>query len=229
MLVTLYIEYMLRQPKVAGLSAVGFAVMIVLSNVVLVPAGLPLTGADAGEVTEFFATESGAVGLASAFGPLVWVLATVFGAGAVVALRGEVWALVGFAGLVLQNTTFTGVTAIRLALTQDSTAGLWALHDALFTLNGTFLALAMTGLSIGGLHGGLIRPWHARLGFTGAALQFTSATLAPLVIEHGGALGLIGLVGWLMWVGWLVAYGVALLRPALSSPSLGAGSATALG
>jgi hypothetical protein len=63
------------------------------------------------------------------------------------------------------------------------------------------------------------------VGFAGAALQFTSATLAPLVIEHGGALGLIGLVGWLMWVGWLVVYGVRLASP---SPSLSAGSATAL-
>jgi hypothetical protein len=216
---------MLRQPKVAGLSAVGFAVMIVLSNLVLVPAGPPLPGADPGEATAFFATESGVVGLTSAFVPLAWVLAAIFGAGAVTALRGDAWALAGFAGVILQNTTFTGIIATRLALTQDSSTGLWALNEALFTLNGTFLALAMTGLSLGGLHGGLIRRWHAGLGFAGAALQFTSATLAPLVIEHGGALGLIGLVGWLMWVVWLVVYGVRLASP---SPSPGAGSATAL-
>jgi hypothetical protein len=216
---------MLRQTKVAGLSAVGFATMIVLGNLLLVPAGPPLPGADAGAATEFFATESGIVGLTSALTPLTWVLAVVFGAGAVVALRGDAWALAGFAGLILQNTTFTGIIATRLALTQDGATGLWALNEALFTLNGTFLALAMTGLSAGGLRNGLIRRWHAGLGFTAAALQFTSATLAPLVIEHGGPLGLIGLVGWLLWVGWLVVYGVTLVRyePSSSSSSSGEG------
>ena len=216
---------MLRQTKVAGLSAVGFATMIVLANLLLFPAGPPLPGADAGTATEFFTSEAGIVGLTSALTPLAWVLAIVFGAGAVTALRGDAWALAGFAGLILQNTTFAGIIATRLALTEDDTAGaagLWALNEALFTLNGTFLALAMTGLSISGLLGGLIRRWHAGLGFAGAALQFTSATLAPLVIEHGGVLGLVGLVGWLLWVGWLVVYGVALVRHEPSAVSAGA-------
>lgn len=203
---------MQRQTKVAGLSAVGFATMIVLANLLLFPAGPPLPGADAGTAAEFFTTEAGIVGLTSALTPLAWVLAMVFGAGAVTALRGDAWALAGFAGLILQNTTFTGIIATRLALTQDSATGLWALNEALFTLNGTFLALTMTGLSISGLLDGLIRRWHAGLGFAGAALQFTSATLTPLVIEHGGVLGLVGLAGWLLWVGWLVAYGVTLVR-----------------
>jgi hypothetical protein len=214
MLSNLYIEYMVSQTKVAGLSAVGFATMIVLANLLL-PAGPPRPGADAGEATEFFTSEAGIVGLTSALTPLAWVLVVVFGAGAVTALRGDTWALAGFAGLVLQVTTFTGIIATRLALTEADTAsaaGLWALNEALFTLNGTFLALAMTGLSISGLLGGLIRRWHAGLGFAGAALQFTSATLTPLVMVHGGVLGLIGLAGWLLWVGWLVAYGITLVR-----------------
>ena len=203
---------MLRQTKAAGLSAIGFATMIVLANLLLFPAGPPLPGDDAGTATEFFTSEAGIVGLTSALTPLAWVFATVFGAGAAATLRGDGWALAGFAGLILQVITFVGVIATRLALTQDSSAALWALNEALFTLNGTFLALAMTGLSISGLTAGLIRRWHARLGFAGAALQFTSATLTPLVMEHGGALGLIGLVGWLLWVAWLVAYGIALVR-----------------
>jgi hypothetical protein len=214
MLVTLYIEYMLRQTKAAGLSAIGFATMIVLANLLLVPSGPPLPGADAGTAAEFFNSEAGIVGLTSALTPLAWVFVTVFGAGAVATLRGDAWALAGFAGLILLVATFVGVIATRLALTENGTAsaaGLWALNEALFTLNGTFLALAMTGLSISGLTAGLIRRWHASLGFAGAALQFTSATLTPLVMEHG-ALGLIGLAGWLLWVGWLVVYGITLIR-----------------
>ncbi|NKY97830.1 hypothetical protein HGB44_09165 [Nocardiopsis dassonvillei subsp. albirubida] len=155
-----------------------------------------------------------------------------FGAGAVAATwrsereRGEAWALVGFAGLVLQNTTFAGIVALRLALASMPldepavTAAVWAVHEGFFTLNGTFLALALLGLSVAGRRGGLIRPWHAALGLVSAALMLASSVLAPLVIEHGNPLGLIGLVGWLLWVVWVCAYGVVLVRlPSLRAPA----------
>ncbi len=217
--------------RISGAAALCFALLIVAGNVILVPAGLPRTGAGIGEVDGFFRAHGGLVGLGSALTPAAWVLATLFGAGAVRALwrsernRGEAWALLGFAGLVLQNAVFTGVVAIRLALASTAADGigadtsLWALHDALFTLNGTFLAIALLGLSVGGLRGGLIRPWHGRWGLVAAALLFGSAVLAPLVIDHAGPLGLLGLAGWLMWVVWLVVYGVALMRRAPQSPT----------
>lgn len=155
------------------------------------------------------------------------MLATLFGAAAVTALRrteqdlGEGWSLVGFAGLALQNTTFAGVIALRLGFATDPTSAgvLWALHDALFTLNGTFLALALVGLSVGGRRAGLVARWHAALGLLAAALLFASATLAPLVVEGAGPLGLLGLLGWLLWVAWVVAYSVALLRTAPAKTS----------
>ena len=207
-------------PRTCGLAGLGFAAMIVLANALLAPAGLPVTGAEANEVTTFFAAKADVVGIASALTPAAWVLATLFGAGAVSVLwrserdRGEAWCLLGFAGLALQNATFAGVTAIRLTLAHDNTAttALWALHDALFTLNGTFLALALLGLSISGRRAGLIRPWHGRVGLLSAALLFSSATLTPLVIDHAGPLGLLGLVGWLLWVVWIVRYGITLIR-----------------
>ncbi|OLF16033.1 hypothetical protein [Actinophytocola xanthii] len=217
----------------SGGAAIGFASMIVLVNLVLAPAGLPAPGADPDEAAAFFAANRGLAGTAAALTPAVWVLATVFGAGAVSVLwaaergRGEAWALAGFAGLVLQNATFTGVVATRLALAEDGGAApLWVLHDALLTLNGTFLALAMTGLSLAGRRAGLLPAWHARLGFVAAGLQFTSATLAPLVIAGEGPLGMVGLAGWLLWVVWLVGYGLALLRARAGlSPSPLAGPA----
>lgn len=212
--------------RISGVAAIGFAVLIVLGNAFLVPVGMPLTGAETNEVIAFFTTGTGAVGIASALTPLTWVLATLFGAGAVSALwrsdrdRGEAWCLVGFAGLILQNGTFAGVVAVRLALASTAahdsavTAGIWALHDALFTLNGTFLVLALIGLSVSGLRAGLVRRWHGGLGLLSAVLLFGSATLVPLVIDHAGPLGLLGLVGWLMWVAWVVVYGITLARPA---------------
>ncbi|MGP3976249.1 2-oxoglutarate/malate transporter [Streptomyces sp. 8N114] len=220
--------------RLSGIAAFGFAFLIVMSNVIVAPAGLPRTGADIGEVTAFFSAEGDLVGLGSALTPAAWALATLFGAGAVAALRrsererGEAWSLLGFAGILLQNAAFAAVIAIRLAIasrTSDdagATSGLWALHDALFTLNGTFLALALVGLSVGGRRAGLIRPWLGTLGLLSATLLFTSATLAPLVIDRTGPLGLLGLGGWLLWVVWLGAYGTTLIRlkPTPHSPQI---------
>lgn len=211
--------------RVSGLAALGFAFLIVAGNVVLVPAGLPRTGAGTREVEGFFRAHGDLVGVGSTVTPVAWVLATLFGAGAVRVLwpserdRGEAWALLGFAGLVLQNAVFAGIVAIRLALASTAAAGagaaggLWALHDALFTLNGTFLAVALVGLSVAGLRAGLIRPWHGGWGLVSATLLSCSAVLTPLVMDHVGPLGLLGLVGWLMWVVWIVVYGVVLMRP----------------
>lgn len=210
--------------RLAGAAGIGFASLIVLGNVLLVPVGLPLAGAPTSEATAFFSANDGLRALAAGLGPLTWTLATVFAAGALGVIwrsereRGEAWSLVGFAGMLLQNGTFTAVIATRLALGQtagddsSATTALWSLHDGFFALNGTFLALALTGLSIGGLRAGLIHRWHARAGLLAAALQFTSATLGSLVIAEEGPLGLIGLAGWLIWVAWLVWYGVTLLR-----------------
>jgi hypothetical protein len=217
--------------RVSGLAALGFALLIVAGNAVLVPAGLPRTGAGIEEVDGFFRAHHDLVGIGSALTPAAWVLATVFGAGAVRVLwhaEGEhdsAWALVGFAGLLLQNAAFAGVIALRLALASTAAdgggadAGLWALHDALFTLNGTFLALALVGLSLGGLRTGLVRPWHGRWGLVSAALMFGSAVLTPWVVDRLGPLGLLGLAGWLMWVVWIVAYGIVLLRTGPGRPT----------
>lgn len=217
--------------QISGVAALGFAFLIVLGNVFLVPAGLPHTGAETGEVVAFFTTSKDIVGIASMLTPLAWVLATLFGAGAVSVLwqpdrdRGEAWSLVGFGGLILQNGAFTAVIAIRLAFASTTahdstvTAELWVLHDALFTLNGTFLALALIGFSISGLRAGIIRQWHGGLGLLSAALLFSSATLTPLIIDHAGPLSLLGLVGWLMWVVWILTYGITLIRGVNELPS----------
>jgi hypothetical protein len=211
----------MRFSRISGFAAIGFALTIVGGNLIMAPAGLPLAGAEMAEVNAFFAEHGDLVGLVSGFLPAVWVLATLFGAGAVAALwtsereHGEAWSLVGFAGIVMQNITFTGVIATRLALARTAphdTTGLWALHDALLTLNGTFLATALVGLSVAGLRARFIRPWHGGLGFLAAALQFTSASLASLVIKEESPLGLIGLIGWLIWAVWIVLYGIRLIR-----------------
>ncbi|MCD0445465.1 DUF4386 family protein [Glycomyces sp. A-F 0318] len=209
-------------PRLGGIAGIGFAALILLLNVlVLVPAGMPSPGSGLDEAVAFFGSEPAAMDLGTMFLPAVWALATVFGAGAVAAARrseaerGEAWALVGFAGILFQNLNITTVSAVRLALAHtgadEGAAALWALHESLFGLNGTFLALALVGLSMSGRRAGIIPKWLALMGFAAAALQFASAVLTPVILD-GGPLGLIGLAGWLIWTAWLVLYGVALIR-----------------
>lgn len=166
--------------------------------------------------------------LALAPTPVAWFCAVLFGAGVLAALRSTErdtgWSLVGFAGLLLQNATFTVIVGLRYALSTEAGAvpALWVLQDALLALNGTFLALALVGFTCAGRLGGLVRPWHAVVGFLAAALQFAAALLTPWVIDGPGALGSVGLSGWLLWVVWFVAYGIALVRgtpsPAVQRP-----------
>jgi hypothetical protein len=197
---------MMCKAKIGGAAAIGFAATIVTANLIVVPTA---------------ASRGTALGVSLALTPAAWVLATIFGAAAVGVLwplerdRGTAWSLAGFGGLLLQNATFAAVTAVRLALagTTDGaeTALLWRLHQGLFALNGTFLALALLGFSLAGCGTGLIPPWLGGTGLVAAALLFGSATLTPLTGDSGPAGGL-GLAGWLLWVAWLVAYGLRLLR-----------------
>ncbi|MFD0557277.1 hypothetical protein FB566_2537 [Stackebrandtia endophytica] len=205
--------------RIGGIGAIGFATMIVLGNAIALPAGQPAPGADMADVTAYFSTNGGIVGTTAALIPAGWLLITIFGA-AVVAItwrgerdRGEAWALVGFAGVLLQNGAFVVVIASRIALVADpESVATFALHDAIIALNGTFLATALIGLSMCGRRSGIIPNWLAALGFLAATLQFAGATLSYPVTQNGGSLGPIGLTGWLIWVVWLVAYGIRLIR-----------------
>lgn len=204
---------------VAGLAGIGFAVVIVAANLIAVPAGLPSTGADPGAVAAFFSAQRVIAGVSAALTPAAWLLATVFGAGVLAVVLGRdtattLWAVAGFAGVLLQNAAFAAVIALRVALgsPDGDTATLWRLHETLFTLNGAFLALALIGFTLAGRAVGLLRRWQGGIGLTAAALLFTSATFTPMVVEHGGGWGLLGLAGWLLWVVWLIGYGVALMR-----------------
>ena len=203
---------------ISGASAIGFAAMIAGLNAILVPAGAPTPGAGAAEAVNYY--EGSALMLwAGSLIPLAWVFSTLFAAGALSRFRGtasQPWGLVGFGGVLAQNVTFTIVIGLRMAM---SSAGehegadlLWNLHEALFGLNGTFLALAMVGFSLAGRASRVIGSFHAGIGFTGAGLQIVSACLTPVVMGGNSAAGLFGLTGWLLWVGWLIVYGVRLLR-----------------
>ena len=208
--------------RTAGAAGIGFALLIVAANLVLVPAGMPSPGSSTEEAIEFFLSAGPPTIAVSALLPAVWALATLFAAGALAAVLATggrtTWAYAGFAGVLLQNAAFTMVVAIRLAMSTvgdpASVGTLWALHEAVFGFNGTFLALAMFGLGTAGFTAGLLTRWQLVLGTVAACLQFAGATLTPLIVTGHDHFALFGLAGWLLWAVWLISYGITLIRSA---------------
>ncbi|MDW5326307.1 hypothetical protein [Plantactinospora sp. KLBMP9567] len=218
----------MRFARLAGLSGIGFVLLLLGGNLVLVSAGFPNPSDAVGfdEIAAVHADESDALRLTSALLPTAWLLATIFAAGVFAALwrhdrvRGEGWAMVGLAGILMQCVAFTSVGASRLAVATaaphdpGAVAGLWGLHNALFGFNQIFLATALLGLSVSGRRAGLGTRWHAAVGVLGAALLFLAATTSPYGTDGVNPLSLFGLVGWLLWLIWIVAYSLLLIRGA---------------
>ncbi|WP_436757534.1 hypothetical protein [Streptosporangium sp. V21-05] len=110
--------------RITGIAALGFALTIVLANVIMTPAGLPLTGAGIGEVNAFFGTEGEVVAVASALTPAAWLLATLFGAATLTPLvidRTGPLGLLGLVGWLMWVVWIVayGVTLIRLNRSRD--------------------------------------------------------------------------------------------------------------
>ncbi|MFI6955291.1 2-oxoglutarate/malate transporter [Nocardia sp. NPDC050408] len=209
----------------AGLGGFGFVLLAVVINAVYVRGRLPRPVSRDGfdTVVASFASVGGALRKPSVAAPAGWVCLTVFAAGLLSVLwQGgsgpQAWALVGFAGVLMQNVTFTCVEALRFGMAaaasrdRDSVAGLWALSNVLFGFNQVFLAMAMLGFTAAGVSTGLIAVWHASLGYVSAALLFISASTSPYNANGTSRGALIGLIGWLGWVSWILVYCVELLR-----------------
>lgn len=210
--------------RVGGLAALGFAALVMVVNIILGTAGMPQPGATPGEVREFFAASGTGVTVSTALAPIAWILLPVFAAGVAAAARrrslgqGDAWPLVGLGAAIMQNCLFGGVVATQAVLNAGGLSaevewGIWQLHTALFSLNAVSLAIIMASLSLAGVRTGLIRRWHATLGFASAAVMTLVSVTTPLHMD-GGPLGMLGLAGFLAWVVWLTAYGAALLRAA---------------
>lgn len=214
----------LNSIRVGGFAALGFAGLVMVVNVLLGTAGMPQPGATPEEVREFFATSGAGVTVSTALAPIAWILLPVFAAGVAAAVRrrpvvqGDAWPLVGLGATIMQNCLFGGVVATQAVLaagglSADVEWGIWQLHTALFSLNAVSLAIIMASLSLAGVHTGLIRRWHAMLGFVSAGVMTVVSLTTPIHMD-GGLIGLIGLAGFLAWVVWLATYGVGLLRAA---------------
>lgn len=205
----------------AGLGGIGFVLLAIGVNVSYVRGGLPLPNSGRGPAA--FASVGDALRRPSVLAPASWLCLTVFAAGLLSVLghddaRPAGWALVGFAGVLMQNVTFAVVEALRFGLAAaardggGSTAGLWSLNNVLFAFNQAFLATALAGFTAAGTGAGLVPGWQAWLGYASAVLLFVSASAGPYSTEGTSRIAVVGLAGWLGWIAWIVAYGVMLLR-----------------
>jgi hypothetical protein len=205
----------------AGLGGIGFVLVAIAVNVIYLRGRMPMpaSGGSLDEVTAAFAAVGGALRRPSVLAPAMWLCTTVFAAGLFSALWRDgagAWALVGFAGVLMQNATFTVVEALRFGMASaaahehGSVAGLWSLSNVLFGFNQVFLAIALLGFTAAG--GELIPGWHAVLGYASAALLFVSSSASPYNTAGANKTALVGLLGWLGWATWIVTYSVTLFR-----------------
>lgn len=207
--------------SLAGAGGIGFVVLAVVVNVLYARGGLPLPGRSLAEATGALAAVGDRLRKPSVVAPATWVCTTVFAAGLLAVMwRGEAetdaWVVVGFAGILMQNATFTVVEALRFGMAAEaehggSLAGLWAFSNVLFGFNQVFLAIALLGFTVAGSDLGLVPDWHTWLGYLSAALLFISSSASPYNADGTNRIALTGLVGWLGWAAWIVAHSITLL------------------
>lgn len=208
--------------RVGGLAGLSFIALVVSVNIMLGASGMPRAGASRTEVATYFADHGDLVAIACSLATLVWLSLGVFGAGLVARLREagpdqvEAWPLLGLGGVIMQNTLFAGVVGTQVVLGAAELSGdaqwlVWQLHNALFTLNGTSLAIILVAFSVGGVKAGLIRRWHARVGFIAAAVLQLSSLTTPFH-EDNEAVASFGLIGFVLWLVWVTTYSLVLLR-----------------
>ncbi|MFI0421322.1 hypothetical protein [Spongiactinospora sp. 9N601] len=210
--------------SLAGVAGIGFVLLAIVVNVLYVRAGLPqpTSGRSLDAVTDALAGAGRRIKAPSVFAPVTWLFTTLFAAGLLAALwrgqgAGNAWALVGFAGVLMQNATFMVVESLRFGAAEaarhqpGSVAGLWAFGNVLFGFNQVFLAIAVLGFTAAGVSLAFIPAWHAWLGWISAALLFVSSMAAPYNADHTNRIAVTGLLGWLGWAAWIVVYSIALM------------------
>ena len=212
--------------RIAGLAGVLFVVLVVAVTVAVGSSSPPDNDATAAEITSYYTSNAGLWTFVSVIAPFVWVCLLVFGSGVFAQVRaheaakGEAWAYVGLLGILMQNAIFAPVIATDVAFSvgADSmaanaglTESIWRFQRAMFTLNGTSLALALTGFSIAALRASFIPRWYAYVGLGGAAFLFVAAVTVTPAVE-GTFAAFIGLPGFVLWLVWILTMALRLVR-----------------
>jgi hypothetical protein len=213
-----------RMERLAGIGGLVFLVLLVVQNLLKATTG-PANSATAAQIVHFARSEAWTVNLLVVTYVLGFPCLFLFASGlslrcSELAPASEIWSRLGrysvcviavLFGLV--NIVQVVIVAARKELAADPALALtlWALHNAIFTINLLAIGGALLGLGRAAALAGLIPRWLGKLTIVGAALLAFSA--APAVAEvHGSKILALGLVGFICWLMLLGIAGVRLMR-----------------
>jgi hypothetical protein len=195
---------------------------VVLANNAI-RAGFPTNDAGVDEVVRYYADHQTASAALAALFPVGLVGITAFAGSLVSRLArtgGRVPALVGALGVggIIANFTMLTATDLGIAGYVDRGSGdasvvegLWVGHNAIFGVLLASIGIALGGLALGSVKGGLLsRRWKVAAP-VGAALLLAGAANTPAIVEGSPVAGL-GFAGFAVWVAFVVTAALKLLR-----------------
>jgi hypothetical protein len=211
--------------RLVGAAAIGFAVLVVIENVLFAVTGALSYGAPIEDVLAYYAANRDAVaivsGLVALYLPLLLVFVT--GLHGLVERRGGAgadWSRLALAAGATLSAIFVLVNVLQIGLAL-SAGGLaeptpafelvWQVHAAAFALALPTLGTTFIGAALAAHASGLTPAWQRLLGLVGGSLLL-AAGLGNLAIADGSALIFVGLLGFAAWLVWLLATGVRLVR-----------------
>ena len=211
--------------RLSGLAGVAFVALVVVFNIAIGSTAKPGGAAAIADIAGYYTDHGGITLLVSVVAPFIWLALPLFAVGVLITTSRtsgtlNPWGVVGVVGAIMQNAVFTGVVATdtilaarvdTLAAGPQFTQALWDVHNALFTLNGASLTLALGGFSLAVLTSGAAGRWIGGFGLVGAGLLFAGSLLSSLALA-GSNLPMIGLPGFIIWLLWIASYGVRMVR-----------------
>lgn len=213
-----------RDNRLASAAALTFVILLIIQNL-LKAATSPANDADPAHLMQFLDHRAWTVHLLAVTYVLGYPALLLFATGlarqaTALAPEGELWARLGQSSVIVIAVLFGILNVLQvtmvatrgvLAHQPDTLLVLWALHNAVFTINLIALAGALLGLSRAAVLAHLIPRWLARTSLAGAALLALAS--APAVAQvQGSKLLTAGLAGFLVWLVFLLTAAIRLLR-----------------
>lgn len=215
-----------RRSALAGSAGLVFLVLIAAENVLTAAFG-PAMNASTADLAEFTHARAWLVHLLVAAYVIGFPALLVFAVGlsgwcARHQPRSATWAGVGQAcaaviavlfGLVNVMQVTMVAARSQLAAAPELIHVLWALHNAVFTINQVAVGVALFSLGRAATLSRLIPAWMGPVTGIGGGLLLASALPAVAVVNGSGWL-VVGILGFLIWMVFLALAGAALLRVA---------------
>ena len=210
--------------RFVGAAAIGFAVLVVIENVLFAVTGAQSYGAPIEDVLAYYAANRDAVaivsGLVALYLPLLLVFVT--GLHGLVGRRGGAgadWSRLAVAAgatfaavFALYAVLWDGVVLSASELAEPSALFklVWQLHAGAFALALSALGTTFIGAALAAHASRLAAPWQRVLGVAGGGLLI-AAGVANLAIADGSPIVFVGVLGQAAWLVWLLVTGVRLV------------------